>query len=284
MALKGAVIGCTNIIPGVSGGTVAVSFQVFDLMILSINGVISDKGKRMWHFLNVLPLLIGVLIGLVLFARLVSFLFANYPLPTFAAFLGMVLGSLPMLARNALKDGFKPISILWFALAFGLVLLMQLWQSGAAVTKGAYGPLQAVLLLLSMMLAAASMVMPGLSGSFVMLLLGQYQLAIDALAGFEWAKLIPMALGSVLGLALVAKLMGWLLKNRYASTYAAIMGFVCGSVVAMCMTLCGYAQGAQAWQLVLALAALLGGAALVLLSGRRAGGGAVSAAEEETGR
>jgi len=99
----GILIGCANIIPGVSGGTVAVSTGVFDRAILALNGLIGDRGNRKTHLLTLLPLLVGVLAGLLLFSKLVSYLLDVAPLPTFAAFLGMVVGSLPMLGRNALK-------------------------------------------------------------------------------------------------------------------------------------------------------------------------------------
>jgi putative membrane protein len=221
--IRGIVIGCANIIPGVSGGTVAVSMGVFDTLILSINGLIGERGKRGYHLLKLLPLLLGVLVGLLLFSKLISFLFTYAPLPTFAAFLGMVLGSLPLLAKNALKEGFHPLSVLWFLISAGMVLTMHFFQGGATA-GGDYTFWSAVVLMLAMMVAAASMVMPGLSGSFVMLLFGRYEMAISALANFEWLKLLPMVIGALLGIVLIAKLMASLLKRHYASTYAAIMG------------------------------------------------------------
>lgn len=263
---KGVLIGCANIIPGVSGGTVAVSVGVFDTVILSVNGLIAERGNRKRHFLTLLPILIGVLIGLLLFSKLISFLFERVPLPTFATFLGMVLGSLPILAKNSLKEGFRPFSLVWFIAAAGLVLLME-FSKGSLTVREPYTFLSAVLLMLAMMFAAASMVMPGLSGSFVMLLLGWYEIAIGALANFEWLKLLPMIVGALLGIVLVSKLMASLLKNHYASTYAAIMGFVCGSVVVMVRRTAAYLP-VSAWRIVLAVVMLIAGALLSILSQR----------------
>jgi putative membrane protein len=266
---RGVLIGCANIIPGVSGGTVAVSMGVFDTIILSVNGLIGDRGNRKRHFFTLLPILLGVLIGLVLFSKLISFLFDYAPLPTFAAFLGMVLGSLPMLAKNSLKEGFRPISLVWFIAAAGLVLLMEFSQGGLTVSEP-YTFLSAILLMLSMMFASASMVMPGLSGSFVMLLLGWYEIAVGALANLEWLKLLPMIAGALLGVVLVSKLMASLLKNHYASTYAAIMGFVCGSVVVMVRRTISYLP-VSAWRIVFAVVMLIAGVLLTILSQRGEG-------------
>lgn len=264
--IKGIVIGCANIIPGVSGGTVAVSLGVFDTIILSVNGMVGKHGERKRHFLTLLPLLIGIAIGLLVFSKLISFLFDYAPLPTFAAFLGMVLGSLPLLAKNSLKEGFHPLSVVWFLLSAGLVLLMYFFQGGATVS-GAYTLWSAVVLTLAMTVAAASMVMPGLSGSFVMLLFGRYEMAIDALANFEWLKLLPMIVGASLGIILVSKLMASLLKRHYASTYAAIMGFVTGSVVVMILRTAEYLP-ANAWRIAIACLTLIGGIAVTLVSQR----------------
>jgi len=264
--IKGIIIGCANIIPGVSGGTVAVSMGVFDTIILSVNGIIGKRGERKQHFFTLLPLLIGVVIGLLVFSKLISFLFEYAPLPTFAAFLGMVLGSLPLLAKNALKEGFHPLSVVWFLLSAGLVLLMQFSQGGIAAGE-TYTVWSAIVLMLAMTVAAASMVMPGLSGSFVMLLFGRYEMAIDALANFDWLKLLPMIVGALLGIILVAKLMASLLKHHYASTYAAIMGFVTGSVVVMIIRTMEYLP-ASAWRIAIACLTLIGGIAMTLISQR----------------
>ncbi len=264
--IKGIVIGCANIIPGVSGGTVAVSMGVFDTIILSVNGVIGKRGERKQYFFALLPLLIGVVIGLLVFSKLISFLFEYAPLPTFAAFLGMVLGSLPLLAKNSLKEGFHPLSIVWFLASAGLVLLMNFFEGGANAS-GTYTMWSAILLMLAMMIAAASMVMPGLSGSFVMLLFGRYEMAINAVANLELLKLLPMIIGAALGIILVAKLMASLLKHHYANTYAAIMGFVVGSVVVMILRTLEYLP-ASPWRIVIACLTLAGGIVVTLLSQR----------------
>ncbi len=262
----GILIGCANIIPGVSGGTVAVSTGVFDRAILALNGLIGDRGNRKTHLLTLLPLLVGVLAGLLLFSKLVSYLLDVAPLPTFAAFLGMVVGSLPMLGRNALKKGFRPLSVVWFLIAAGIVLAMEFLESGAS-QSGPYTFFSGVILLLAMTVSSASMVMPGLSGSFIMLLFGLYETAVDAVANLEWLKILPMALGAVLGVALISKLMAWLLKKHYAGTYAAIMGFVCGSLAVLVLRMTAYLP-VPAWQIVVACATLAGGVLLTLATQR----------------
>ena len=172
--LKGLVVGVANIIPGVSGGTMAVVMGIYDRLI----GAVSDLRRDFKNsLLYLFPIGIGAVLGIVLFSHLIKFLLEGYPMPTNLFFLGLILGSIPMIFRRARKESFQKISLLPFAVSFAVMLLMTIFQnvsdaSSALITT--LTPLTAIRLLLSAAVAAACMIMPGISGSMVMVLLGVY--------------------------------------------------------------------------------------------------------------
>ena len=178
--LKGLVVGVANIIPGVSGGTMAVVMGIYDRLI----GAVSDLRRDFKNsLLYLFPIGIGAVLGIVLFSHLIKFLLEGYPMPTNLFFLGLILGSIPMIFRRARKESFQKSSLLPFAVSFAVMLLMTIFQnvsdaSSALITT--LTPLTAIRLLLSAAVAAACMIMPGISGSMVMVLLGVYTSVLTA--------------------------------------------------------------------------------------------------------
>ena len=161
--LKGLVVGVANIIPGVSGGTMAVVMGIYDRLI----GAVSDLRRDFKNsLLYLFPIGIGAVLGIVLFSHLIKFLLEGYPMPTNLFFLGLILGSIPMIFRRARKESFQKSSLLPFAVSFAVMLLMTIFQnvsdaSSALITT--LTPLTAIRLLLSAAVAAACMIMPGIS-------------------------------------------------------------------------------------------------------------------------
>ena len=189
--LKGLVVGVANIIPGVSGGTMAVVMGIYDRLI----GAVSDLRRDFKNsLLYLFPIGIGAVLGIVLFSHLIKFLLEGYPMPTNLFFLGLILGSIPMIFRRARKESFQKSSLLPFAVSFAVMLLMTIFQnvsdaSSALITT--LTPLTAIRLLLSAAVAAACMIMPGISGSMVMVLLG---IAFSLVPSAMWPsvpKIIP---------------------------------------------------------------------------------------------
>ena len=180
--LKGLVVGVANIIPGVSGGTMAVVMGIYDRLI----GAVSDLRRDFKNsLLYLFPIGIGAVLGIVLFSHLIKFLLEGYPMPTNLFFLGLILGSIPMIFRRARKESFQKSSLLPFAVSFAVMLLMTIFQnvsdaSSALITT--LTPLTAIRLLLSAAVAAACMIMPGISGSMVMVLLGVYTSVLTAIS------------------------------------------------------------------------------------------------------
>ena len=247
--LAGVLFGLANVIPGVSGGTMAVVFGVYERLI----GILSDplRGiKREWKFL--LAFAVGAGAGILAFGKIMNWLLEHYPAQSAMFFIGVILGSLPMLLRSAFMPGGKKAgvqisapAVIAFLLGFAIMIpMIAAGNTGeakeaakASAVLGSINAGQALLMLVYGIIASATMIIPGISGSFVMLLLGVYGRIIAAVAaltssqiGGAVALLLPFGIGVVLGLVFCSKLIKWLLKQYPAVTYAAILGFVLGSI------------------------------------------------------
>lgn len=244
--LRGMVIGLSNVIPGVSGGTMMVSMGIYDRLILVLTHFIKKFKEAV---MLVMPLGIGMLLAIAIFSKIFSqVLFPNYPLQTNLFFIGLIIGGLPVIYKKVKgkKTGFG--SILAFALFFVLVVGMAMMgegvDAGAEVTVG-IGSM--VKLFFVGMVAAGTMVIPGVSGSMVMMILGYYNTIldtinafIDALRVFDFAGmflcctvLVPFGIGMILGIVVVAKFIEFILKKYSQIAYWAIIGLIVASPFAI---------------------------------------------------
>lgn len=246
--IRGIVIGIANIIPGVSGGTMMVTMGIYDKLLGSITGVFKQFKKSVK---TLLPYLIGMAVGIVAFSFLLTkVLLVKFPLPTAFAFIGLIVGGVPVLvkrvkgsAKRSARGGFLSCVIV-FALFFALILAMQFLGEGAekTVTPSVFS---ALIMTVMGILAAAAMVVPGVSGSLLLLAFGYYNTVTGAVtefvsAVFDWnfpvvlektAVLFPFGIGVLLGLFFVAKLIEWLLAHQEKLTYCGILGLVAASPV-----------------------------------------------------
>lgn len=229
--LCGLVIGVANIIPGVSGGTMAVVLGIYDKLLAAI----SFKNLKQ-NILFLLPVGIGGAGGILLLSKAIKFLILNYPMCTNFAFIGLILGSIPMIWNRMCRcapDGKLHASGAFWALpTFALMILFLALDNGtienAIVTE--LTPAFAVKLLLVSAVSAFAMILPGVSGSFVMLLLGTYTTVITAISDLNIIMLIPVAAGCLLGILLGAMFISKLLQRFPQATYCAIMGLILGSL------------------------------------------------------
>ena len=242
--LRGAVIGVSNIIPGVSGGTMAVSMGIYDRIIFSLNNLFKQFRKS---FRDILPILIGVLIGLFAFAALIGALLGTKSdeipitrLPTNFAFIGLILGGLPAIYKRVNMKNAKVPGLILFLLFLALVVVLPLLNPPEARTVD--HSVGTILLMIPLgAIASATMVIPGVSGSMILMLLGYYNPVINAmneLRGGDWSSLailLPYVIGILVGIVSIAKLMNFLLRKHAALTFCAIFGLVIGSPVALLM-------------------------------------------------
>ena len=258
-----------NVIPGVSGGTMAVVFGIYnriiDLISFNIKKIISQ-----WKF--ILPLGAGLVTGVLLFSKIITYLFNNFPIQTNWFFIGIILGSIPMLfthwinARNqtfeedtinsinsmdamssmqvtqstgllqlTLPEQSKKIplsSSICCIISLAIMILMVIFKSEkpeTQITPG-FSLYNAIVMFVGLAIAAIAMIIPGISGSFIMLALGIYSTVIGAIDSFNIYLLIPGALGAIVGLLCGAKLVRILMTKIPSQTYGIIFGLIIGSI------------------------------------------------------
>lgn len=242
---KGAVIGIANIIPGVSGGTMAVSMGIYDRLIHCITHLFKEFKKSI---LFLLPILLGAAAALVASAFGLEYLFGNYPVPTNLLFTGLILGGLPAMCKkvkgNKVKAGHVISFLIFFALVAGLALLGE--KEGAAADLS-FNLLNVIKLFFVGMIASATMVIPGVSGSMILLLIGYYHPIIEtissfirALAAFDingilngMAVLVPAGIGIIVGIFAIAKLIEIIFQKFPMYAFWAIIGLIVASPIAV---------------------------------------------------
>ncbi|MCM3039488.1 DUF368 domain-containing protein [Paenibacillus motobuensis] len=228
---RGMMIGTADLIPGVSGGTIAVILGFYDRLIQSISGFFSKEWKKHLGFL--IPLGIGVVSALLILSRVMKWLLANHEQPTYFFFIGLILGIIPYLYKSAdVKQNFKAIHYILFILAAIAIALTGLLVPADAHSHVAieltfmYG----VGLFGAGALASMAMLLPGISGSFVLLLIGVYPIAIEALSTFDLPLITIIGSGVIFGFILSSKLIKHLLATHPSIMYAIIIGTVIGSL------------------------------------------------------
>lgn len=225
--LKGMVIGIANAIPGVSGGTMAVVMKVYDRLIdaVSLN---LKKLKTNWKF--ILTIGIGALLGVLLAAKVLSFLFETYNVPTQFFFMGLILGSLPMIWKEATSEKrFSPVNIIPFIIGAALIVGISMLAGVKNEVYTELTPALFIYLVISLAVAAMAMIIPGISGSMVMTVLGGYSTVITAINDLNIPILIPVAIGVAIGILGGAKLISIMLKKWKQPVYFVIIGLIVGS-------------------------------------------------------
>lgn len=242
---KGAVIGIANVIPGVSGGTMAVSMGIYDKLIHCITHLFKEFKKSI---LFLLPIILGAAIAIVAGSFGLEFLFAKYPVPTNLLFVGLILGGLPAVTKKVKGNKFKVGHGIAFLLFFGLVVAMAaLGDTEGSAADLSFNVLNVCKLFLVGMIASATMVIPGVSGSMVLLLIGYYHPILAhineffrALADFnisgmlhECGILVPFGLGVLVGIFAIAKLIEVIFEKFPLYAFWAIIGLILASPFAI---------------------------------------------------
>ena len=243
--IRGMLIGVANIIPGVSGGTMAVSMGVYDKIISAITGVRKDWKKSV---LTLLPYVIGAGLGIGILSFVLQYCLTNFPLQTSGIFIGLILGGIPVILKK--MKGTKVnllnsvIAILFFSLVVGMAFLNGNEVSATDININVASIIQ---LLFIGIIASATMIIPGVSGSLVMMILGFYGIIISNISNFisallsfdipalihSTAVLFPFGIGVLLGIGLISKLIEILFAKAKGATYSAIMGLIIGSPIAI---------------------------------------------------
>lgn len=231
--LKGLGVGIANIIPGVSGGTIALITGIFVRLINAIKSFDITAAKLLfsgkWQefikktdFYFLVAVFSGVAVAIVLLAKVFGFLFDNYPVYIWAYFFGLVLASIYFVGKRI--DHWTVTVIVFLIIGTAIAVVLSLFNP-ATQNDGVF------YLFLCGIVAVCSMILPGLSGSFVLILMGNYQLvAIDAINNRDFAILLPVLVGAVVGLVAFSHLLSWVFKHFKDQTIALLTGFILGSL------------------------------------------------------
>lgn len=243
--LQGMVVGIANIIPGVSGGTMMVAMGLYDKLIHAITHLKSEFRQSLKLLL---PIFIGAGLAIVLLSRLFEFLLENYPIPTNFAFCGLIAGSLPFIFKKVKGHSVTIGKMIPFLIFFAIVILMAVMgETGGKAADISFSFINVIKLLLVGIVAAATMVIPGVSGSMMLMLLGYYDTIlktinnfIDAVLSFDLDSilvqcgvLVPFGIGVVLGIFLIAKLIEFIFMKAEIHAYYAIIGLIVASPIAI---------------------------------------------------
>lgn len=240
--IKGFILGIANVIPGVSGGTMAVSMRLYELILSSIGNFFKDiKG----NFIKLLPIILGILVAIVSTSKLVTYALTNYKAQTLCLFIGLIFGGVSLIMRKIKGKGSKTNYLIFFVIFFFVISLNFLKTGLIEISFTNMGIIDYLLLLLMGFIASSAMVIPGISGSFILMVLGYYDKIIYTVStitdfsklGSNLLILVPFGIGVIIGIVFMAKLITNLIKKYETKTYFAIMGFVLSSVVVLLLQL-----------------------------------------------
>lgn len=214
---KGIIVGLGGISPGLSGSVLMVLFGLYEKCIEAIGTFFKNPKK---NIIFLVPLLCGMGVGILTFGKIVSYLLENHSMPTRFAFLGLVLGTLPLFYKEVTKNGFskKQYPIILFSIVMGFLLLNN---------QNIFGELKELNIFQSVILGlivAASTIIPGVDSAVILSALGLYEIYVNAVADVNLNILIPALVGVGFGALLFSMIMNRLIKRHYAITYSVIFG------------------------------------------------------------
>ena len=241
--IRGVIIGIANIIPGISGGTLAVSLGLYESIIKTIATFFKNIKK---NILFLLPILLGMLAGILSSSKLLSFCLGNYQVQTMLFFIGLIIGGTKLLGRKV-KKKIDTKNIIIFLVIFILMIALHylLPQQTKEIAFENLTVISYLKLMLVGIISAGAMIIPGISGSLILMLMGYYKPIIDTLSSLANVNLLPknlliilsFGIGTLIGIILLAKLIKYLLEKHETKTYFGIMAFVLSSVVILILNL-----------------------------------------------
>lgn len=246
LAIKGFILGIANIIPGVSGGTLAITLGIYEELIATISHLFSNIKKNLSF---IIPIGIGAIISVLAMSKLINYSLEKFPIPTTLFFIGLIVGGIPLIYKKVDKEKTKLSNMSAFLITFLFIIVLTFLKDGlGAVNLDSLNIGLIFLIFVVGMIAAATMVIPGISGSFVLMLLGFYKPILNTISNItnfnilshNMMILIPFGLGIVIGIILIAKLIEYLLKKHEIITYFAILGFIVSSIISLFVGLFEY--------------------------------------------
>jgi putative membrane protein len=230
--VKGALMGAADIVPGVSGGTIAFITGIYERLLSALNSILpalfqlvkTRSPKGFWLAIDgafLLTLFVGIITSAVSLAKVITFLLVAYPVPLWASFFGLIAASVYVVGRDIQVWN---VRIVLLMLAGALAAWGLTSMSPASVEHTAWAAFA------SGLLAICAMVLPGISGSFILVILGTYSFILSAVKGFELLVLGLFMLGCLLGILSIARVLVWAFARYKDATLAILTGFMIGAL------------------------------------------------------
>lgn len=232
LALKGCAMGMADVVPGVSGGTIAFISGIYEELIDSIRSVDAAAVKMLvrlrfgdfWRHINgrfLLPVLLGIGTAIFSLARLMTYLLAAHPIAVWSFFFGLIIASAILVSKQITKWDARTVA----ALVAGVAAAWWITVATPSETPDTWW-----FVMLSGAIAICAMILPGISGAFILLLLGKYQYIMHAVGTLDIPVILVFAAGAVMGIISFSHLLAWLLRHWHDVTVAVLMGFMLGSL------------------------------------------------------
>ena len=233
ISLKGMAMGAADVVPGVSGGTIAFISGIYEELLnsissfnLSLFSVLKNEGfMKVWKMVNgrfLLALFIGICISVLSLAKLIENLLENHPILIWSFFFGLVLASIIYIAKQIKIWNIK----CYLYLIFGLIFAYYITTLNPVLTQNS----SPWFLFLAGMIAICAMILPGISGSFILVLLGAYKPILNAINTKDFFSIIIFMAGAILGLLTFSRVLKWLFSKYKNYTLALLIGFIAGSL------------------------------------------------------
>ena len=227
ITVKGIGMGAADVIPGVSGGTIAFLTGIYEELLNSIKSIntqafkllFTGKIRQFWKHINgtfLFSLILGIAISFFSLAKLMQYLMANEPIPLWSFFFGLIIASAILILKDIDLTKIKNVIALLLGIAAGaaICLVSQLW-----------------FIFICGAIAICAMILPGISGSFILLLLGKYEYMLKALTDFNIILILVFVAGAAIGIVSFSHFLSWLLKKYHVTTISALAGIMIGSLV-----------------------------------------------------
>jgi putative membrane protein len=226
LVLKGFLIGSSMSVPGVSGGTMAILLGIYDKLISSISNFFKDIKTNLIYLAK---FCIGSFLGIGSLAFVIEWLLEKFPMPVSFFFLGAVIGGIPALYNKTRESKIRFSSVIYFLVGLIVVIAIGFIPAGNIEVSSGTGLLHYILLLITGVIIALALVLPGISTSHMLLVLGMYDSMLAAITNFDIVYIGILGIVTLLGIFLITKPLEWTMNKFPHQTYCMIIGFVLGS-------------------------------------------------------
>ncbi len=229
---KGIIVGLGAVAPGLSGSILLVIFGLYQKVVSTVSHIFKDLKK---NILFLLPLFLGIGVGIVVFSKLIAIPLEKFPMQTYYAFLGLILGAIPMLWREVRRDGFKKRHYAFSALSFVLAFFFFFFNKGLFPEIKDANFIQSVMLGLAV---SAAYLVPGVDSFAILNTFGLYKLWLTSVGNLDFRVLLPAALGVAIGGVCISLIFNKLFSKWYTGTYSVIFGLFLAVILNFILTEC----------------------------------------------